>query len=87
MGIREYMRVHGILTSLLSYAFLLIRCHAQYAVAIHELVLTSYMGVIAVSVVSLLGIPHLSAILFVAPLVVVLYVDLLGGTCAYWSIM
>jgi len=43
-----------------------------------ELVLTTILGVSAVSVISLIFIPHWSAIFFVAPIISILYVDLLG---------
>ena len=43
-----------------------------------ELVLTTILGVSAVSIISLLFIPHWTSILFVAPIISILYVDLLG---------
>merc|ERR1712232_741321 len=43
-----------------------------------ELVLTTILGVSAVSIVSLIFIPHWSSVLFVAPIISILYVDLLG---------
>lgn len=43
-----------------------------------ELVLTTTLGVSAVSIISLVFIPHWSAVLFVAPIMSILYVDLLG---------
>jgi Niemann-Pick C1 protein len=43
-----------------------------------ELVLTTILGVSAVSVISLIFIPHWSSIFFVAPIISILYVDLLG---------
>lgn len=43
-----------------------------------ELVLTTILGVSAVSFISLLFIPHWSSILFVAPIISILYIDLLG---------
>merc|ERR1719215_1880362 len=43
-----------------------------------ELVLSTILGVSAVSIISLIFIPHWSAVLFVAPIISILYVDLLG---------
>jgi Niemann-Pick C1 protein len=43
-----------------------------------ELALTTITGVIAVTLITILAVPHWSAVLFSAPLVIVLYVDLLG---------
>jgi len=43
-----------------------------------ELVLTTILGVSAVSIISLIFIPHWSSVLFVAPIISILYVDLLG---------
>ena len=43
-----------------------------------ELTLTTITGVIAVTVISIFAIPHWTAVLFSAPLVVILYIDLLG---------
>lgn len=43
-----------------------------------ELTITTIMGVVAVTLISLLAIPHWSAVFFSAPLIVILYVDLLG---------
>jgi Niemann-Pick C1 protein len=42
------------------------------------MIVTSIVGVVAVSVVTLLAIPHWTGIFFIAPLVMILYVDLLG---------
>ncbi|KAL3932659.1 MAG: hypothetical protein SGBAC_010745 [Bacillariaceae sp.] len=49
-----------------------------YTEAPNELVLTTILGVGAVSFISLLFIPHWSSIFFVAPIIAILYVDLLG---------
>jgi len=49
-----------------------------YALAFRELILTTLLGISAVSIVGLLFIPHWSAIFFVTPLITILYVDLLG---------
>jgi len=49
-----------------------------YTEAPYELVLTTILGVGAVSFISLLFIPHWSSIFFVAPIISILYVDLLG---------
>ncbi|CAJ1969993.1 unnamed protein product [Cylindrotheca closterium] len=43
-----------------------------------ELVLSTILGVSAVSIISLIFIPHWSSVLFVAPIISILYVDLLG---------
>jgi len=43
-----------------------------------ELFLTTILGVSAVSIISLVFIPHWSSVLFVAPIMSILYVDLLG---------
>lgn len=43
-----------------------------------ELLLTTILGVSAVSIISLVFIPHWSSVLFVAPFMSILYVDLLG---------
>merc|ERR1712176_429127 len=43
-----------------------------------ELVLTTILGVSAVSIISLVFVPHWSSVLFVAPITSILYVDLLG---------
>jgi len=43
-----------------------------------ELVLTTILGVSTVSAISLVFIPHWSSIFFVAPIISILYVDLLG---------
>merc|ERR1712232_144347 len=43
-----------------------------------ELFLTTILGVSAVSIISLVFIPHWSSVLFVAPIISILYVDLLG---------
>ena len=49
-----------------------------YRVSPDELRLTTIIGTITVSLVALVFIPHWSAILFVGPMVAVLYIDLLG---------
>lgn len=43
-----------------------------------ELTLSTITGVVAVTLVTLLTIPHWSAVFFSAPLIIVLYIDLLG---------
>ena len=45
---------------------------------VDELMFTTIMGVIAVSVIALLLIPHWTAILFVFPFISFLYIDMLG---------
>lgn len=49
-----------------------------YRVSAEEIALTTILGVVAVTVVTLLLVPHWSAALFVFPLISVLYIDLLG---------
>ena len=49
-----------------------------YSRVISELSLTTILGVVAVCVVGLLLIPHWTAVLFVTPLIICLYVDMLG---------
>ena len=49
-----------------------------YSVAIDELIFTTISGVLAVTFVAFLLIPHWTASLFVFPMMVILYVDLLG---------
>ena len=49
-----------------------------YSAVISELTFTTIMGVVAVSIIALLLIPHWTAVLFVAPLIICLYVDMLG---------
>ena len=49
-----------------------------YTLATEELKSTTISGIVTVSAIGFLLIPHWSAVLFVAPLIVVLYIDLLG---------
>merc|ERR1712176_809384 len=49
-----------------------------YANAVDEIVTTAVIGVIAVSWVALVLVPHWTAAVFVLPLICVLYIDLLG---------
>ena len=49
-----------------------------YLVCVAELISTTIYGVISVTLVALLFIPHWSAVLFICPMICVLYVDLLG---------
>lgn len=49
-----------------------------YRVSPDELALTTIIGTVTVSVLALVFIPHWTAILFVGPMVAVLYIDLLG---------
>ena len=49
-----------------------------YTVAVDELILTTILGVVAVTVVTLALVPHWTASLFVLPLISILYIDLLG---------
>jgi Niemann-Pick C1 protein len=49
-----------------------------YAVSPRELAQTTIAGVVAVSVIGMIFIPHWSAVIFVTPMISVLYVDLLG---------
>jgi Niemann-Pick C1 protein len=49
-----------------------------FSVVSDELLLTAILGVVAVSVISFLFIPHWSAVLFVLPIITILYVELMG---------
>ena len=49
-----------------------------YSVCVDELIITTISGVVAVSLVAFILMPHWTAILFVFPTICVLYVDLLG---------
>lgn len=49
-----------------------------YSVAVEELILTTILGVVAVSILTTIFMPHWSAVFFVAPLICMLYIDLLG---------
>ena len=49
-----------------------------YTASVEELITTTILGVISVSAIAFLLIPHWTAAIFVAPLIAVLYVDLLG---------
>jgi len=49
-----------------------------YVVSPYELALSTILGTITVSILALLLIPHWQAILFVGPMVAVLYMDVLG---------
>ena len=49
-----------------------------YNVAISELITTTISSVVAVSVVALVFIPHWSALLYIVPMVSIVYIDLLG---------
>lgn len=49
-----------------------------YTESPYELALTTVLGIGAISMISMVFIPHWSAILFVAPAISILYVDLLG---------
>eukprot|EP00934_Nitzschia_sp_Nitz4_P002728 Nitzschia sp. Nitz4//scaffold71_size96697//41966//44816//NITZ4_004693-RA/size96697-augustus-gene-0.144-mRNA-1//1//CDS//3329557241//2718//frame0 len=49
-----------------------------YSVAVEELILSTVLGVVSVTILSTLMMPHWSAFFFVGPLICVLYVDLLG---------
>jgi Niemann-Pick C1 protein len=51
---------------------------ACYSVLVNELISTSVLGFVAVTVVSIVFIPHWTAAFFVTPLVAILYVDLIG---------
>ena len=54
------------------------RCSELYAASVEELILTTILGVVSVTAVSFLFIPHWTAALFVLPMISILYVDLLG---------
>ena len=49
-----------------------------YTVSVDELVFTIIAGVVAVTIVAVIFIPHWSAAFIVLPLIIVLYIDLLG---------
>jgi len=49
-----------------------------YAVSVEELIFTTIIGVVAVTGVALVFVPHFSGALFVLPMICLLYVDLLG---------
>lgn len=49
-----------------------------YAVAVDELILTIISGVVSVTLISFIFIPHWSAACFVLPMIMVLYINLLG---------
>ncbi|CAB9499474.1 Pick C1-like protein 1 [Seminavis robusta] len=49
-----------------------------YTVVVHELILTTVSGIVAVTVLAFIFIPHWSAALFVLPVMCILYIDLLG---------
>ncbi|CAB9516753.1 Pick C1-like protein 1 [Seminavis robusta] len=49
-----------------------------YSVVVDELISTTIMGVVAVSVIAMIFIPHWTAVLFVFPFISFLYIDMLG---------
>ena len=49
-----------------------------YAVSVDELILTTVLGVVAVTAVALVFVPHWTGALFVLPMICLLYIDLLG---------
>jgi Niemann-Pick C1 protein len=49
-----------------------------YSVLVNQLISTSILGMVAVAVISIAFIPHWTAAVFVMPLVIVLYIDLIG---------
>lgn len=51
---------------------------SQYTVAVDELVFTTISGVIAVNAVGFLLIPHWTAVLYIFPVIIMLYFNLLG---------
>ena len=51
---------------------------AFYSAVTGELILTTILGIAAVTIIAFLFIPHWTAALFVFPLITILYVDLLG---------
>ena len=60
------------------YYFFRTRFREFYRVSPDELQLSTIIGTITVSALALLFIPHWTAVLFVAPIMICLYVDLLG---------
>jgi len=49
-----------------------------YDIAVQELVFNTVSGIVAVTVVAILVMPHWSAVAFVLPLIIIVYVDMLG---------
>ena len=49
-----------------------------YTAAVNELIFTTISGVVAISIIGFLLIPHWTSILFITPLIMVIYVNLLG---------
>ncbi|CAB9514752.1 Pick C1-like protein 1 [Seminavis robusta] len=49
-----------------------------YSVAVDELIATTIAGVVSVTVVAFLLMPHWTAVFYVGPIIVMLYIDLLG---------
>ena len=56
----------------------LISCSEFYSASVNELILTTILGVVSVTGIALLFIPHWTAALFVLPMICILYIDLLG---------
>ena len=72
------------MTKELSYLLLTAPCLLllQYTVAVEELIFTTISGVIAVNAVGFVLIPHWTAVLYIFPVIIMLYFNLLGK-CNY----
>lgn len=53
----------------------------SYDIAVQELIVTIVSGVVALTVISFVLIPHWSAVCFVTPMILVLYTNFLGKHC------
>lgn len=49
-----------------------------YSVSVTELILTTIMGIVSVTALTIILVPHWTAVWFILPLICLLYVDLLG---------
>lgn len=49
-----------------------------YSVVVNELIMSTITGVVSVSLVAFILIPHRTAAAFVLPMITVMYVDLMG---------
>lgn len=53
-------------------------CGCQYTVAVDELIVTTITGVVAVCIIGFIIIPHWTAVVFVGPMIIMVYFNLLG---------
>ena len=60
------------------YLFLLVLSRELYSVAVQELIFTTVASVASVCFVGFVMLPHWSGVLFVGPLIIMLYFNLLG---------